>query len=155
MTPVTPPTWTTGGNDPKTWSANRTSENTLLDYLGEDSENWVNKHTRINAIQQNVMGKMRDVLYAESLEPEEQPKKKAPASTKPTATPPAEGDTSTISEEIQRYVRYHEKMIGKPIDSADWNNMSKPIRTQLTALNWIIYQDGYPTLSNDAKQALE
>lgn len=164
VTPATPTEWTTGGRDSKTWSLNRTSEETLLDYIDEDSENWVGKLARVNAVRQNVRGTMRDILYSEALAPREQPTGRAPPpttpKTKPTATPETKKTDSKVkppivSDETSRYLKYNEQLIGQVINPGDWNSMPENIRKELASLNWIVYEAGYPTLSPNAKQVLQ
>ncbi len=149
VTPHIPPQWKTGGRDPKDWTLNRTSESTLLEALGENTNNWTGKLTRVNSVKQNVMGNMKDVLYSEALTPEEQPKTQEKITTGST-TPGA----TNITEETTRWLRYHELLIGEVIDEGSWNNMPKPIKQELAGLNLIVYVDGYPTLSPDTAQVL-
>jgi len=150
VAPVDPPAWKTGGSDPKDWTLNRTSEGTLRNSLGENTDDWVNKHTRVNAVKQNVMGNLKDVLYSEALAPEDQPKQ----ATTLSSTPPAQVETPTVTVETRRYLRYNEQLIGNVIDESTWNTMPKFVNQELARLNLIVYKDGYPTLSPNAAQVL-
>jgi len=49
----------------KIWSMNKTTRRRLAKAWGDDSSNWVGKNVKISITQQNVQGKMRDVLWGE------------------------------------------------------------------------------------------
>jgi len=73
---------------------------------------------------------------------------------KPMAKLPAEGESPTVTEETQRYLKYNETLINQVIDDSTWNSMPKSVKQELASLNLIVYKDGYPTLSPNAKQVL-
>lgn len=154
VTPHTPSEWATGGNDPKTWSLNRTSENTALDHLGETTEEWIGQLIRINVTPQNVRGQMRDVLYSEAIKPEEQPKARAPPTAKPAAAAPATAATPIYTEAEILWLKYNELLINTTIDPEDWQRIPKDVRTGLQTKGVLIDKAGYPFLLETAREAL-
>jgi len=52
----------------KIWSMNKTTRRRLAKAWGDDSSNWVGKNVKISITQQNVQGKMRDVLWGEQVQ---------------------------------------------------------------------------------------
>lgn len=52
----------------KTWTMNKTTRRNLAKAYGDDSANWVNKRVRIQVLQQNVRGEVKDVLYGHPVE---------------------------------------------------------------------------------------
>lgn len=164
VTPHTPPEWATEGNEPKTWSLNRTSEDTLRDQIGEDSEDWVDKLVRINVSRQKVMGTMRDILYAdEEHEPQERAKERGPPKAAPTTAPkkvpePREtptAETPIFSEVTTLWLRYNETLIGGEVEAPDYNNMSKTAKDELWNAELLYAKDDLFYLKPEAKQLLE
>lgn len=67
----------------KTWTMNKTTRKRLAKAHGDASENWVKKQVRIQILQQNVRGEVKDVLYGHPVEgsPVEQRKMDEPSKT--------------------------------------------------------------------------
>lgn len=160
VTPVTPPVWATGGDDPKTWSLNRTSEDTVRNHLGEDTEGWINQVTCINVLPQNVRGQMRDVLYSEAPTPEEQPKEAPPTATSkqapapaPTQAPPtAEDKLPPFSEVTTMWLKYNSQLIGAEVPALDYNSMPDTARKELWNSTLLYQKDNLFYLSPEAAQ---
>lgn len=151
VTPHNPPMWKTGGSDPKDWTLNRTSEGTIRNFLGEDTEDWVNHLTRVDAVRMNVMGNMKDVLFSAALTPQEQSKEEA----KPIITPTAIGETTAFTEAEKIWLKYNELSIGKILDPQDWQTMPAGVKAGLREKGIIYDKDGYPHLDDNARKALE
>ena len=52
------------GSEAKTWVANKTSSNFLIDSLGSDESDWVSQPIELEIIQSVIEGKKKDVIYA-------------------------------------------------------------------------------------------
>lgn len=159
VTPQDPPIWKTGGSDPKDWTLNRTSEGTIRDFLGEDTEGWVNQLTRVDAVRMNVMGNMKDVLFSAALTPGEQSMDRVSPPVKPKTTPtakaPAASETPIYTEAETIWLRYNELSIGKILDPSDWMAMPKGVKASLQEKGILYDKDGYPHLDDNARKALE
>lgn len=174
-TPHEPKSWVTGGNAEKLWGTNKTSEVNLFQaYKVDKTEVLANTFAIIEKGRQLIEGTWRNVLYgkacnekgelktpsleAEPAEGETPPPttpKTAPATAPTTEKTEPEAHPPIVSDETARYLKYNEAMIGRTIDPASWNGMPDNIKKELAALNWIVYEAGYPTLSPNAKQVLQ
>jgi len=52
------------GGEPRRWTMNKTSQRAVASRLGADTKDWVGKSARVFAIEQNINGKLRKVIYA-------------------------------------------------------------------------------------------
>ena len=69
----------------KTWGMNKTTRNRLARVFGDSSENWVNRRVRVQVLQQNVRGEVKDVIYGWPIE--EERRVQTPLQTKTVAAP--------------------------------------------------------------------
>ena len=51
------------GND-RTWTMNKTSQRTIATILGTNTDDWVGKTVTLYTVEQNVRGKIVEVVYA-------------------------------------------------------------------------------------------
>jgi hypothetical protein len=53
-------------NGEKNLSFNQTTINNLIDYLGDETENWKEKEAKVFIVKQSVQGKLKNVVYLAS-----------------------------------------------------------------------------------------
>lgn len=144
----------------KTWTMNKTTRNRLAQAWGDNSESWIQKGVRIQILQQNVRGEVKQVVYGYPSEtPPQQASmpQKLPAQMPGQAAPPASqqaGLPPNVSDLTRMWLKYNEKIIGGVVDAEDYNAMEKTVRDELASIGWLFMKDDAPHLSEDARQAL-
>ncbi len=52
------------------WTMNRTSQKNVASAHGKDTEKWIGKKVKLSKVEQTVFGKLKQVIYGESVEEE-------------------------------------------------------------------------------------
>ncbi len=52
------------GDDEYDWMANKTSLKSIIAAFGDESDNWLKKEIKLYAVEQNVSGDIKQVVYA-------------------------------------------------------------------------------------------